>query len=577
MSRTRIHWSWPVGEAEARLRRAVCVGLPQRWADGIVASWRRGDDVHALRRSVSSIKAAITATYDEVLTHAIQAADACRRIMAFGIKSGALLMAHAKARLHGVPVESLPYDDEMTYRRMQHHLWWSSQIRRAHSQTMEAGAVRLGLVHRFAGGDCYASRETVERRRQQRRRNADMLAAHDVVNEEGEVINLAEIAEHSLSNAAIRRGELMTRLRGFEEVGDGLGHVSLFVTLTCPSRFHRFSGKVDNPKFKGATPKEAQAYLQGVWSRIQSKLARDEIATYGFRVAEPHHDGCPHWHFVLWSVSREMRVRLRSVFYSYGLKDEPDEAGARKHRVKLVNIRKVPGCSAVAYVAKYIAKNIDGFGIETDLLGNPAIVASERIEAWASTWRIRQFQQIGGPPVGHWRELRKIEEGAVLTGALLDAHQFVNRTESERADFAGFVRVMGGPVAKRADRPIALVKRERYRPTRYGDRFVSSVVGLCNVGGPTVETRPHTWRIVRRQSSCGELGLVSITLRDRPDRTDWDPVIQTIFKEVKDGTLQREGIVFGSGGESAPIHRAGGGAMRDSSWAGDAGASLLSG
>ena len=104
--------------------------------------------------------------------------------------------------------------------------------------------------------------------------------------------------------------------------------------------------------------------MRKVWSCIRAKLQREKIKIYGFRVAEPHHDATPHWHMLLF-VAPEQRKRLREIIHHYALQDSPDEEGANKHRFKYESIDPSKG-SAAGYIAKYISKNIDGYGIQEE-------------------------------------------------------------------------------------------------------------------------------------------------------------------------------------------------------------------
>lgn len=71
---------------------------------------------------------------------------------------------------------------------------------------------------------------------------------------------------------------------------------------------------------------------------------------------------------------------------------------------------------ATGYIAKYIAKNLDGHAVgedwEAETLAEEGATAAG---AWANWHGIRQFQQIGGPSVSVWRECRRLKdpEGAM--------------------------------------------------------------------------------------------------------------------------------------------------------------------
>lgn len=86
----------------------------------------------------------------------------------------------------------------------------------------------------------------------------------------------------------------------------------------------------------------------------------------------------------------------------------PDEL-----RVKAVDINydREP---ATGYIVKYICKNIDGEFQENGedaecWYRNLTNDVAACVRAWAGIHGIRQFQQIGGPPVTVWRELRRLE------------------------------------------------------------------------------------------------------------------------------------------------------------------------
>lgn len=503
-------------------------GLPAKWAHRLRRAWesRHPTDHYSanveLREATADlqrVRIPLDASDHQVCEAAKLLADRC-----FGRTTIALDSAYTRQALErictaqGITPPPPTMDDGPAIARMCCVHWWRRKLRRHQGQTVEGWAIRLGYVNRT--GALYVSDERLAARRQQNRRNAAILETTFATNELGETFTLADLAAKSTANKAIRRAELMTRIAGFERYALKAGHEGLFLTITCPSRFHRHTtvngGQtvIPNPRFdRRESPRTGHLYLCRLWARIRAKLARLNVRPYGFRIAEPQHDGTPHWHLLLFCPPDQVSL-LVDTMHEHALRDTPDEPGAAEHRFDFKRIDHTKG-SAAGYVAKYVAKNIDGQHVGSDLEGRPATESAERVEAWANTWRIRQFQQIGGPPVGVWRELRRIR--SLPHGApdhLVRAHRAASkRTEGEEGEARSaawdeYCRAQGGTGCGRKA-AIRLAIRPASASSRYGDTAAPRPFGVMTTAflpgategeGPTqrawvVESVRHAWTV----------------------------------------------------------------------------------
>lgn len=400
--------------------------------------------------------------------------------------------------------------------------WWTRAARIMLGRGIEADMIDGGRVHRRAGK--YISDRNCERGRQQQARNAQMLLDTEAENELGERVSLADIAKGSLSNPWVRFCEMMVRIKGLEAQAERGGYVGLFVTWTLPSRFHpRMSETGElNPHFDGSRPRAGQEALTHLWARGRALVAK-ETRWFGLRVAEPHHDGTPHWHLMIW-VEPKAEARVLDILRGLALEDSPDEGGAQKHRFKVERIEKAKG-GAASYLAKYISKATAGIGLQSAVergadgerydMGSPS-QAARRARWWASLWGIRQFQFFGVPPVGIYRECRRIREPideSTLPRAgsgQLELFEWA-RVTADASDYGGHVEALGGVAIKRADVRLVLVKEAAEGPNRYGERKPPQVRGVSLASSLllSIVTRLHRWVLVPAREMSGAITKVA--------------------------------------------------------------------
>lgn len=541
--------------------------LPVRWANRLETEWRRhagvsnhwqngeewkraGADAWLSRRLdelEAGARAGITPSMDDAALCKLAEAEArdhrdrqadivgeVRQQMAREVQSddmGAAVLqlqtADALRVMQGRGLEDLwPEGPDMTdagkLARLRDAGFWRRVFRKAHARTVEACAIALGLVN--GNADAYLSRESLRNQQQRQAANAAMLANTVAVGEYGQEMTLASVAEKSVSNPTIRRGELMTRVSGFELCADHLGHCKRWAVLTCPSKMHKFTHikggpAVENKRYDGTKPRDAQQYLAGQWRKACAWWERQGLRVYGFRTTEPHQDGTPHWNLLAFFAPMTERVHLKKLcklprpavavfdegLRRYFLDNAPEQGAAmqraaEKRRVRIMPIDASKG-SAAAYIAKYISKGIDGHGIELDLWGNPIERASAAVVAWSRVWGIRQFQQIGGPPVTVWRELRKLNpenlgSEADTAHTMREAAAAVNiRLDDPDARQAvawqRYTTTQGGPCAKRKAWTVRMLKQQRDTLNRYGEPMQACTVGVWAAGRVATAAPAH--------------------------------------------------------------------------------------
>ncbi|MDO9303852.1 MAG: replication endonuclease [Sulfuricurvum sp.] len=192
----------------------------------------------------------------------------------------------------------------------------------------------------------------------------------------GQSFSLKDCIVSSNHNPQRYYGEIQNRINTLEREALNAGLTPVFLTMTLPSEYHemkQINGKLEyNPKFNNSSPKDNVKILTKLWAKLRQdrslkELTKDQRMYY--RVNEPHKDGTPHTHILLFIPKDQIdrvEIAFKRLFIPVGNKFEK-------------NIR-----SASSYIMKYINKTLP---MSKDQISKQ----DQYINAWYVKHRVNRF------------------------------------------------------------------------------------------------------------------------------------------------------------------------------------------
>lgn len=408
-----------------------------------------------------------------------------------------------KRRRKPVPYELIP----PSLARMLCADWWYRKLWQMRCEWREEQLRAVCLVNKKASP--YVSYEAVIHKREQRRKSLEFFRSHELINEDGDTLDMEDVVNASNSNPAHRRNEMMACVKGLELIAEMRGDCAVFYTITCPSRFHAtLNNGRPNPKWTSATVRQSSDYLVDTFAAFRKAMHKAGLRWYGVRVAEPHHDGTVHWHLLCFMRKKDRRS-ITAMLRKFAIREDREELGTNtgpRFKSELINPRKG---TPTSYIAKYISKNIDGRGLAKEIskeTGRSLRDSAEHVSAWASLHRVQQFRFFGIPGRQAYRELRLLagqaarvqgerKAGApVLDNPRLDAVL----AAADAGCFATYIMKQGGVLVPRKHHLVRTAYELNDEPSAYGDHGIR----IYGIWSPIAEgkicTHAMKWKKVRK-------------------------------------------------------------------------------
>lgn len=353
--------------------------------------------------------------------------------------------------------------------------------------------------------------DSVLQSKQRQNHHAQKFAAeHELtakINGEAFAIDFSEAA----STAQKRSAKLYVRAVGLEKFCTKLGLKGFFVTLTLPGHFHPNPSAGKNT-WNGSTPEQGHDELHRLWRLVQREVNRKFGKLLGIRVEEPHEDGCPHWHLLVY-IKPEHEAQLRKIIERYF-------GNGIAALVEAIDPAKGRGAS---YIMKYILPVLSASGN----------TVAARYQAFRAAWGKRAIQIFDHPGSSTiWDQMRRIKPESDEYQTLSSyAHELHSAACGN--DYCEFLCILNrnvqlqietlpdGSITHKKTRRVSILYWERQvfdcsSAWEKTTSILKKIQGIKDHGNP-IDTHPHDWKIERKATS-------EFASRNQKDDTNHDSI-----------------------------------------------------
>lgn len=166
----------------------------------------------------------------------------------------------------------------------------------------------------------------------------------------GNTLALKECVISSNHNPQRYYAEIQNRIDTLQREANSANLTPVFLTITLPSEFHSMKQKskynttlVKNPKYNGTNPREATKILTKMWAKLRQDRSLKELSKnlrMYYRVNEPHKDGTPHSHILLFIPAdriEKVEKAFNRLYFSESNKFVKDINNAKAYIMKYIN------------------------------------------------------------------------------------------------------------------------------------------------------------------------------------------------------------------------------------------------